>query len=113
MGGIDLTHICGTESMIDAVRAAVVGSACTGLELDEGSGHKVRSSDVRSVGDTRKCFSDKRLCHLHAHSSPLLNNTYVRLLAVFLRVSSQHVHVCMFVRVLACQCVRVCMNVSV
>ena len=48
---IDLAHIC--ESMMDAVHAAVFGSACAGLELDAGSGHNVRSSNVCSVGDTR------------------------------------------------------------
>ena len=39
--------------MMDAVRATVVGSACAGLQHDAGSGHKVRSSNVCSVDDTR------------------------------------------------------------
>ena len=42
MGIVDLTQICGSESMANAVHATVVGSACGGLELDAGSGHKVR-----------------------------------------------------------------------
>ena len=53
LGGIDLAHISGSESMMDAVHATVVASDCAGLELDAGSGHKVRSSTVCSVGDTR------------------------------------------------------------
>ena len=44
---LTLAHFCGSESMVDAVHA------CAGLELDAVSGHKVRSSDVCSVGDTR------------------------------------------------------------
>ena len=53
MGVIDLAHICGSESVMDAVHATVVGSACAGLEHDAGSGHKVRSFNVCSVDDTR------------------------------------------------------------
>ena len=53
MGLIDLAHFCGSESMVDAVHATVVGSAYARLELDAGSGHTVRSSDVCPVGDTR------------------------------------------------------------
>ena len=53
VGVVDFAHVCGLESMVDAVRATVVGSACAGLEFDAGSGHKVRSSDVCSIGDTR------------------------------------------------------------
>ena len=53
MEGIDVPHICGSVSMMDAMHATVVGSACAGLEIDACSGHKVRSSDVCSVGDTR------------------------------------------------------------
>ena len=56
MGVIDFAHICGSESTVDAVHPTVVDSACAGLELDAGSGHKVRSSDVCSVGDTRYSF---------------------------------------------------------
>ena len=45
--------------MMDAVHATVVGTAWAGLELDAASsGHKVRSSDVCSVGETRQSFSD-------------------------------------------------------
>ena len=40
MGNIYIAHICASESMMDAVRVTVVGSACAGLELDAGSGHK-------------------------------------------------------------------------
>ena len=43
------------------MHATVVGSACAGLELDAGSGHKVTSSNVCSFGDTRKSFSEKRM----------------------------------------------------
>ena len=39
---------------MDAVHAAVVGSACAGLKHDAGSGHKVRSFNVCSVDDTRQ-----------------------------------------------------------
>ena len=53
MGVIDLAHICGSESIVDVVHAVEVDSACAGHELDAGSGHNVRSSDVCSVGDTR------------------------------------------------------------
>ena len=59
IGVIDLAHICGSESSVDVVHAAEVDSACAGPELDAGSGHKVRSSDVCSVGDTRWSFSEQ------------------------------------------------------
>ena len=55
---IDFAHICGSESMMDAVHATVVGTAWAGLEIDAGSGHKVRSSHVCSFGETRQSFSD-------------------------------------------------------
>ena len=58
MGVIDFAQNCGSESMMDAVHATVVGTACAGLELDASSGHKVRSSDVCSVGETRQSFSE-------------------------------------------------------
>ena len=53
MGNIYTAHICASESMMDAVRVTVVGSACAGLGLDAGSGHNGRSSNVCSVGDPR------------------------------------------------------------
>ena len=54
---------------MDAVHSTVVGSACTGLELDAGSGHKVRPSDVCSVGDSRWTFSenDDVIIIMHTH----------------------------------------------
>ena len=58
MGVIDFAHNRGSESMIDAVHATVLGTAGAGLEFDAGSGHKVRSSDVCSVGETRWSFSE-------------------------------------------------------
>ena len=45
--------------MVDAVHASMVGSGCAGLELDAGSAHKVSSSDVCFVSDTRQPFSEK------------------------------------------------------
>ena len=39
MGVVDIAHFCGSESIVDAVHATVVGSACAGLELDADSGH--------------------------------------------------------------------------
>ena len=58
MGVIDFAHISGSESTMDAVRATVVGTAWAGLEIDAGSVHKVRSSDICSVGETRQSFSE-------------------------------------------------------
>ena len=44
---------------MDAVHATVFGSTGAGLDLDAGSGHKVRSSDVCSVGDTQWSLAEK------------------------------------------------------
>ena len=64
MGVIDLAHICGSESMMDAVHhAKVVGSACAGLERDALSGHRVRSSDVCSVGESFFESDDVSIMH--------------------------------------------------
>ena len=46
MGGTDLAPTFGSEPVVDAVHAAVVGSSCAVLELDAYSVHKVTSSDV-------------------------------------------------------------------
>ena len=73
MGNIYIAHICASESMMDAVRVTVVGSACAGLELDAGSGHNGRSSNVCSVGDTRWSLS---IC---VHSQSLCENTLIYL----------------------------------
>ena len=54
VGVIDLAHICESESVVNTVHATVVGSAYADLELDLDSGHRVRSSNVHSVSDTRQ-----------------------------------------------------------
>ena len=68
MGVIDLAHICGFVSAMDAVCTTVFGSYRTlqwlgQLALVLNATHvlvaKVRSSDVCSVGDTRQSFSEK------------------------------------------------------
>ena len=61
-----MTHISGSESMMDAVYATVVGSACAGLELDAGSDLPMHAP----------------LATHDSLSSPLPNDTYVRYLAV-------------------------------
>ena len=53
MGVADFALTCGLEPVMDAVCAAVVGSARTGSVLDAGSDREDRSSDVCFVGDTR------------------------------------------------------------
>ena len=55
----DLALACGSESVMDIVCAAAVGSARTGRELDAGSAREDRSSDVCDVGDPRWSFSEK------------------------------------------------------
>ena len=68
---------------MDAVCAAVVGSARTGRVLDAGSARKDRSSDVCYVGDTiviylRKmmtasCTHDHYLCRIVSHRNTCKN----------------------------------------
>ena len=59
MGFSDLALACGSESVVDAVCTAVVGSARTGRVHDAFSDREDTSSDVCYVGDTRKSFSEK------------------------------------------------------
>ena len=56
---LDLALACGSESVFDAVCAAVVGSARIGRVLDAGSAREDGSSDIRYTGDTRQPFSEK------------------------------------------------------
>ena len=53
MGVTDLAPTCGSERVVDAVCAAVVGSARTGRAYLTGSDREDRSSDVCNAGDTR------------------------------------------------------------
>ena len=53
MGVIHFALACGSESVVDAVGTAVVGSARTGRVFDAGSACEDRSSDVCYVGETR------------------------------------------------------------
>ena len=76
-----------------AMRAAVVGSAFVGFELEASSGQKVRSSDACSVGDTPVARAKKVLRHIKVElraTSATTAKDYVSVQG-FLKVSSGRV----------------------
>ena len=74
MGFSDLALACGSESVVDAVCTAVVGSARTGRVRGAFSDREDTSSDVCYVGDTRKSFPEKDDDSI-PHTQSLPNNT--------------------------------------
>ena len=58
---IDFALSCGSESVVDGVRTAVVGSDRTSRVLDAGSGRGDESSDVCCVSETPKSFSENQV----------------------------------------------------